>query len=246
MHDNAFWWGCISKLLKFILRFNPDNLHMHEDGFVSVDELLQSKSMTSMQVTFADIVQVVRDDNKQKPFSLLKRDQESDIYWIRANHGHGIHTPIQSNALLTRITKPLPVCVHGTYERNWKSIERRGLSRQARKHIHFSAHSPQHDMSAMRRNCNIAIYVDMALAMRDGIVFYQSENGIILTEGWLDTGSVPANYFSRVEHLQKGEVGGARQRFLPVTVSPLSSTSHTMSTPPLFMQDCELFRAHNV
>jgi 2'-phosphotransferase len=53
-----------------------------------------------------------------------------------------------------------------------------GLSRMARKHIHFAQ-----DSHLIRHNRSIFIEVDMAAAMADGIKFYRSQNGVILTAG---------------------------------------------------------------
>ena len=46
-----------------------------------------------------------------------------------------------------------------------------------RKHIHFAK------SRVVRSGKQVYIYVDMALAMKDKIKFYESENGVILTEG---------------------------------------------------------------
>jgi 2'-phosphotransferase len=51
----------------------------------------------------------------------------------------------------------------------------------SRKHIHFAKSLDA--VSGKRSDCNLLVYVDMAKAMDDGIVFYESSNGVILTEG---------------------------------------------------------------
>jgi hypothetical protein len=48
----------------------------------------------------------------------------------------------------------------------------------------------------MRKNCDLAIFVDIAAAMKDGIQFRVSSNKVILSQG-ID-GLIPSKYFSHV------------------------------------------------
>ena len=50
-----------------------------------------------------------------------------------------------------------------------------------RKHIHIAESDDA--KSGKRLTCNVKILINMELAMNDGIKFYRSENGVILTEG---------------------------------------------------------------
>ena len=61
-----------------------------------------------------------------------------------------------------------------------------------RKHIHLA--KSVNAISGQRTNCNMFVYVNMKHAMTDGIVFYESANGVILTEGF--NGIIPAKYLS--------------------------------------------------
>ena len=54
----------------------------------------------------------------------------------------------------------------------------------------------------MRTNCDLVIYVNTAAAMRDGARFFQSTNGVILTQGF--TGQLPPRYISEVRILDGG------------------------------------------
>lgn len=76
----------------------------------------------------------------------------------------------------------------------WKEIKNSGLNRMKRNHIHFAAGYKKDVISGMRGNCDVFIEIDMGKAMNDGIVFYMSENEVILTSG-LD-GVLPIKYFS--------------------------------------------------
>jgi 2'-phosphotransferase len=115
-----------------------------------------------------------------------------------------------------------PMIVHGTYEAAWNdNIRTHGLMCMSRNHIHFATGLPpprrkrdgrneagadaateNHDtinepiISGMRRSCQVYIYVDASKCARDGVVFYRSDNGVLLTSGV--GGILPVQYFSHV------------------------------------------------
>lgn len=53
--------------------------------------------------------------------------------------------------------------------------------------------------SGMRNRCDVAIYINLKLAMDDGIRFYRSANNVILSEG-ID-GVISPKYFQEVRFL---------------------------------------------
>ena len=115
---------------------------------------------------------------------------------IRANQGHSIDI-VNSEQLLTKINDPsaIPICVHGTYFKAWKSIKTSGLNRMKRNHIHMASGMPGEDgvISGMRSNCEIIIYIDIENAINDGgLDFYKSSNNVILTKG-----PILPRYFSK-------------------------------------------------
>lgn len=71
-----------------------------------------------------------------------------------------------------------------------------------RKHIHFA--KSDSSISGLRNNAQIHIYIDLARALRDGIKFYESDNGVILTAGNAD-GFLEPKYFHRVLQVATGE-----------------------------------------
>jgi 2'-phosphotransferase len=113
---------------------------------------------------------------------------------------------INPEKLLHRLSpnelRALPCIVHGTYLEAWHSIRDEGLKKMNRTHIHFAAGMPKQDgvISGMRKSCTVYIYLDVskcASAAESGvIVFFTSDNGVILTDG-VD-GVLPTEYFSNV------------------------------------------------
>jgi 2'-phosphotransferase len=152
------------------------------------------------------------------------RGMEHDrwILCIRANQGHSIEGILDPNLLLTQLSPTelvaVPMIVHGTYEAAWdNNIQTHGLSCMGRNHIHFATGLPtprkrgegstkdtaldvstsrQSVTSGIRRSCQIYIYIDAKKCVRDGIVFYRSDNGVLLTNGI--NGTLPVACFSHV------------------------------------------------
>ncbi|XP_076942417.1 uncharacterized protein LOC143612277 [Bidens hawaiensis] len=193
----------LGRLLTRVLRHMAPqlNLNMRSDGFVKVQDLLNLNMKTFANVTISshtvdDVKEAARRDNKQR-FSLLEENGE---LLIRANQGHTV-TLVETESLLKPIlsAEEFPVCVHGTYKKNLKSILESGLKRMQRLHIHFACGLPTDGevVSGMRRDVNILIFLDVKKALEGGMKLYISDNKVILTEGF--DGDVPVEYFERIE-----------------------------------------------
>ena len=176
-------------------------------------------------------VQAVTASNDKKRFELL---QEKDEWWVRAVQGHSLkqvvqleHTPLtldnlhllstpsgdeedelagEIDAKLNLEGKTVEV-IHGTYSATWEEIlSSGGLKPMSRNHIHLAKgkFGAKGVVSGMRKSANRLIYIDIARALRDGIEFVMSSNGVVLTPGDGD-GVLSVKYFTRVED-QRGEV----------------------------------------
>lgn len=66
--------------------------------------------------TFEDVQYVVDTNDKQR---FRMQQDEAGAWWIRANQGHSLKTV---KVELDLIQHPLPICVHGTFLKNWNSI----------------------------------------------------------------------------------------------------------------------------
>lgn len=98
--------------------------------------------------------------------------------------------------------------IHGTYAAAWDSIlESGGLKPMSRNHIHLSKgkFGDKGVISGMRKSANRLIYIDIEHAIKDGIEFVLSSNGVVLTPGDKQSGLLGVKYFTRVED-QKGQV----------------------------------------
>eukprot|EP00124_Ichthyophonus_hoferi_P003064 Ihof_evm5s243 gene=Ihof_evmTU5s243 len=182
----------LSRKLSKTLRHKAaeQNIPMRSDGYVLVSTLLGHREYKGF--TLEEIKEVVANSDKQR-YCLAEEDGQ---LWIRANQGHSVKvdvamTPIQS-------ANEVPIAVHGTYKRYWPMIREKGLSVMNRNHIHLAPGLPKHDgvISGMRASSELYIYINMKLALDDGMPFYRSANNVILTPGF--NGFIPVKYFSQV------------------------------------------------
>jgi len=195
----------LSKLLRHRLRENGLGDVVRPDGYVPLTRVLALEGFQG--VSAAEIAEVVRNNDKQR-FSLTEALGEQ---LIRANQGHTVQGLLDDEAMLQRITleaaRHCAAPVHGTYTAAWGAIQAGGgLKRMARRHVHLAAGLPGEGgvISGMRRSCEVAVYIDLARAVADGIPFYASANGVILTPGLGPEGLLPLEYFTSVLHLSSG------------------------------------------
>ena len=57
----------------------------------------------------------------------------------------------------------------------------------------------------MRKSATVFIYIDVTLAISEGIKFFLSDNGVVLSEGD-EKGLLSPRYFEKVEVREKGTV----------------------------------------
>lgn len=197
----------ISKALARILRHTAASLKLaiRPDGFCSADELLRLPDLQQIGASLGDL-QAVVNGNDKKRFELR---EEAGQVLVRAVQGHSMKA-VADDQLLQRLqadgSDTPTVCVHGTYRRCVESIRRQGLlaggGASDRNHVHFAPFEPGDGrvISGMRYNCEVAIYVDVARALREGVPFFRSANQVILSPGI--QGVVPAKFISRIRDLQ--------------------------------------------
>ncbi|XP_006861052.1 PREDICTED: tRNA 2'-phosphotransferase 1 isoform X2 [Chrysochloris asiatica] len=175
----------LSKALSYALRHGALKLGLPlgADGFVPLRALLQLPQFHHFS---AEDVQRVVNTNEKQRFTLQPGDSSTGLL-IRANQGHSLQVGVPELELIPlESPQALPaVLVHGTFWKHWPSILLKGLSCQGRTHIHLASGLPGDSgiISGMRPNCEVAVVINGALALADGIPFFRSTNGVILTPG---------------------------------------------------------------
>lgn len=76
-----------------------------------------------------------------------------------------------------------------------------------RKHIHLAKGKLDDAsvISGFRWDAEVHIYIDLAGALADGIKFYESENGVILTSG-NEKGYLEPKYFTKAVNILTGKL----------------------------------------
>ncbi|XP_033612439.1 tRNA 2'-phosphotransferase 1 isoform X2 [Fukomys damarensis] len=171
----------LSKALSYTLRHGALKLGlpMGADGFVPLHSLLRLPQFHSFS---AEDVQRVVDTNEKQRFTLKPGDPSAGPL-IRANQGHSLQVP-DLELVPLETPQALPrMLVHGTFWKHWPFILLKGLSCQGRTHIHLAPGLPG----------------DPGV-ISDGIPFFRSANGVILTPGDADGFLLP-KYFKEALQL---------------------------------------------
>ena len=201
----------ISKTLALVLRHKAKDygIKIRSDGFCELNEVLRCSKMRKLGATRALLEHAVRVNPKRR-FEIRDDDGQS---MIRALQGHSMKG-VQDEDLLRKmeLTDDLPdKCVHGTYQRYWEGIRENGLlvggtgSKVGRNHIHFAPYDydDKQVISGMRKDCDVAIYLDLRKALAEGVPFYMSGNQVILTPGV--EGSIPSDFVLKAINFKTGQ-----------------------------------------
>jgi putative RNA 2'-phosphotransferase len=169
----------ISKFLSLVLRHQPQKIGLTLDGngWVGVNELLAACRAHGIALTLAELQSVVCNNDKQR-FAFSE-----DGARIRASQGHSVAVTLGDQP-----AAPPPVLYHGTTDRFLASILAQGLNRGKRHHVHLSADVKTATMVGTRRGKPVVLEILSEAMQRDGFQFFQSANGVWLTD------HVPAQY----------------------------------------------------
>lgn len=164
------------KYLCLVLRHKPSaaNVTTDSQGWVDIDALIQgSRGLLSRSL----IDQIVAENNKQR-FAVSEDGKR-----IRARQGHSF--PVELGLLPV---EPPAVLYHGTHPQALAAIQRDGLKKMQRHHVHMAVETGTATSVGMRRGAPVILQVDAKAMHVAGHTFYCSENGVWLTD------AVPQQY----------------------------------------------------
>ena len=188
----------ISKTMSWILRHGLNELGLKPDelGRIPLMILMEQEQMKNLGASREQILDIIKSNDKQR----FRLDMINGVEMVGANQGHSkeIGDKIDNDKLMEKITVPVDLCVHGTYSNVIDEIKKSGLKRMTRSHIHFASGYSDNKkiISGARTDTNVFIELDMTKAMEDGITFYLSSNGVILSDG-ID-GIIEPKYFKNI------------------------------------------------
>ena len=189
----------LSRYLCYLLRHNPEGLHMDQYGYVLVKDLIEHvKSCSKYRMDEKMLRDIVRHDEKQR--YTVKNSFEGEI--IKCNQGHSI--PWIRLELNTDIVPPAEL-YHGTTEHAYTLIRRSGaIKRMDRNNIHLTADLRAAWKSAKRwkDETPIVLLIDAKQMIKDGYKFGVTENNIwCIVDG--PRYEILTQYIKRVENKEK-------------------------------------------
>ena len=170
-----------SKFLSLVLRHQPEllGLTLQPNGWVSVEQLIEAAETNGRNLSRALINEVVNTSDKSR-FSLSEDGQ-----LIRANQGHSTSVALE----FEQVTPP-DFLFHGTAQKSITFIQKDGLQKMRRHHVHLSADRETARKVGKRHGLPVVLTVNAGAMAQDGFVFFLSTNGVWLTE------NVPPRYLT--------------------------------------------------
>ncbi|WP_299622001.1 RNA 2'-phosphotransferase [uncultured Tenacibaculum sp.] len=164
----------ISKFLSLLLRHQPDliGLKLDENGWADVAELIEKSKRKGKYFSIEKLEEVVATNDKKR-FS-FNEDQTK----IRANQGHSLKTI----DLKLEAIQPPEYLYHGTVSKFMQSIKEKGLQKMSRQHVHLSQDLETATKVGSRRGVPTILTVRSGAMHVAGFEFYQSKNGVWLTD----------------------------------------------------------------
>ena len=169
----------ISKFLSLVLRHNPDTIGitLDEQGWTDVDTLLQKMNAQGKKVTIDRLQEVVATNDKKR-FAF-----NEDETMIRASQGHSITVDLNYEPIT-----PPEFLYHGTVPKFMREIQKQGLRKMSRHHVHLSENRTTAMRVGARRGVPTILVVRSGAMHQKGYEFYKSENDVWLTD------TVPSEY----------------------------------------------------
>lgn len=162
-----------SKFLSLVLRHAPERIGIELDaqGWTDVDELIAKANAAGVALDRATLQEIVATSDKQR-FTL-----SADGARIRAAQGHSVEVDLDLPPSI-----PPAVLFHGTARTNIDAILAEGLKPGKRQHVHLSPNEETARRVGMRHGSPVIFQVDTARMHADGLVFWQADNGVWLTD----------------------------------------------------------------
>ena len=207
----------ISKAMVKILRWRAKELRveMDREGYVQSDVLADAITKHGLygSVVRGHMIEQVVNNPPPDKIRYTFKYIDGELY-VKAAQGHGTGLDIDYECDMTILNleeaqqRKWQYVIHGTRFTFVNDILKYGLMTGGRDnrankrvHIHFAVRKPHlgRECSGVRHGSDVAIYVDLYHAIRNGIPFYLSINNVVLTKG--DNGVLSKAFFTKIVHL---------------------------------------------
>jgi putative RNA 2'-phosphotransferase len=162
-----------SRFLSLILRHKPETIGLKLDnsGWVEVTQLLLQMNKNGRKIDIEELEFIVRTNNKKR------FEFNNDKSKIRASQGHSLGIDLQYES-----KTPPNILYHGTSIDSVKSINENGLLKLKRDYVHLSNDIETATNVGSRHGKPIIFEVLAGEMYNEGFIFYQSTNGVWLTD----------------------------------------------------------------
>ena len=166
----------VSKYISYLLRHNPEDLKMDNEGFVQLDELL-SKVKTRYPMADRKLLMSIVHESDKKRFEIVGGK-------MRALYGHTIDLNMN-----LREDEQVMVLYHGTTPQAVRDIMKTGLKPMRRRWAHLSPTKEiALEVGKRRTRTPTILEIDVLKARSNGIKFYKATEKVYLCQ------YVPAKY----------------------------------------------------
>lgn len=153
------------KKLAYLLRHDK-TYAFDAHGWRSLEDLSEHHGFTM------DILRKIVDSDDKQRYEF----DESGLF-IRARQGHTVHVDVELDRLM-----PPDRLYHGTVLPAVRAIAKEGIRKMSRLYVHLSATEAVAQTVGARYGKPIVLVIDSQRMSADGIPFFQSRNGVWLTD----------------------------------------------------------------
>lgn len=169
----------VSKYMAYLLRHDPQDLEISDEGFVDMDCLMEKLGNRWRDINIGDVERIVEND--------VKGRYEVKGGRIRARYGHSIDVdPSFSKA-------NRDILYHGTTPRASKKIMKEGLNSGGRKKVHLSANEHDAEEVGRRRTDNpVILKIEAKKARKNGIRIERASEKVYVAD------YIPADFIEKL------------------------------------------------
>jgi putative RNA 2'-phosphotransferase len=165
----------VSKFISLLLRHKPEEagLTLDKNGWVPIKDLIVGCNKKGYTIVLHDLLAIVSSDSKNR------YEISMDLKNIRARQGHTVEIDAEFKE-----AKAPDTLYHGTTLDVIPLIEKEGIKKMARHHVHLSPDIKTATDVAKRRRSKIPVilHVNSKQMQADGIKFYISSNDVWLVD----------------------------------------------------------------
>jgi putative RNA 2'-phosphotransferase len=157
----------VSKYISYLLRHNPENLNLDEEGFAHIDEfLLKLRKVYNVDKRFVE--EIVNCSNRKR-FEIVGNK-------IRALYGHSINVKVELEE-----DRAVELLYHGTTTESARKVLRNGLRPMKRRWVHLSPTKEIAIEVGRRRALNpVVIEINANEARKNGLKFFKATGCVFL------------------------------------------------------------------